>query len=107
MTELFAPGHRVRLPKGPGGWLTIDFARPDSEGGWVLYVAHEGEDTFSKVTLTADEAALVDLLKPDGGGSSAGALAGMWTLWMAAATTDILINPPSEYAVRPTSRRQR
>jgi hypothetical protein len=22
VTELFAPGHRVRLPKGPGGWLT-------------------------------------------------------------------------------------
>ncbi len=101
MTELFAPGHRVRLPKGPRGWLTVDFARPNGDGGWVLYVAPEGEDTFSKVTLTADETTLVDVLEPDGGGSSAGALAGMWTLWMTAAETDTAINPPSATPLRP------
>jgi superfamily II DNA or RNA helicase len=101
VTELFASGHRVRLPKGPGGWLTIDFARPDGEGGWVLYVAPEGQDTFSKVRLTAEEVALADVLRPDGGGSSAGALAGLWTFWMEAATTDISVTPPSATPLRP------
>ncbi|MEU0565184.1 helicase-related protein [Nonomuraea sp. NPDC005983] len=101
MAELFEPGQRVRLPHGPSGWLTVDFARPDGAGGWVLYVAPEDGDTFSKVTLTADEAELVEILKPDGGGSSAGGLAGMWTLWMAAATTDTTVSPPSATPLRP------
>lgn len=101
MAELFEPGQRVRLPHGPSGWLTIDFARPDGTGGWILYVAPEDGDTFRKVALTADEAALVETLEPDGGGSSAGALAGMWTLWMTAAIADTTVSPPSATPLQP------
>ncbi|GAA2406036.1 hypothetical protein GCM10010191_12530 [Actinomadura vinacea] len=101
MAELFEPGRRVRLPRGPGGWLTVDYARPADAGGWILYVAPEGEETFSKVTLTAEEAAQVEVLSTDGRGSSSGALAGLWTAWMAAATTDPVVGPPPATPLRP------
>ncbi|PZS28585.1 MAG: hypothetical protein DLM61_14545 [Pseudonocardiales bacterium] len=57
MAELFEPGQRVRLPHAPDGWLTVDFARADSFGGWILYVGADERDTFHKISLTADEAA--------------------------------------------------
>jgi superfamily II DNA or RNA helicase len=86
MAELFEPGQRVRLPHGPDSWLTVDLATPDPSGGWILYVAVDGQDTFRKVSLTPDEAAQAEIITSDGRGSSAGALAGMWSCWMAAAS---------------------
>ncbi|KUF13410.1 helicase [Streptomyces silvensis] len=97
----FQPGWRVRLPNGPSGWQTVDFARPDAAGGWILYVAPDGQSSFTKVVLTADEAARVEVLARDGGGSSAGALAGMWTCWMTAAAADASASLLSSSPLRP------
>lgn len=101
MAELFEPGQRVRLPHGPDGWLTVDLARADASGGWILYVAADGSDTFHKVSLTADEAARVKVLTSDGGGSSAGVLAGMWTSWLAAVSASTSVSLLSSSPLRP------
>ena len=101
MVEQFEPGQRVRLPHGSGAWVTIDFARPGLSGDWILYVARDGDDSFSKVIVSAEDAARVEVLTADGGGSSAAALAGMWTCWMAAATTDISVSALSASSLRP------
>lgn len=101
MAEQFEPGQRIRLPNSSDSWVTIDFARPGPTGGWVLYAARDGCDSLSKVTLSAEDAARVEILTPDGGGSSAAALAGMWTCWMAAATTDTSVSALSASSLRP------
>ena len=101
MAEQFEPGQRVRLPHGSDTWVTIDFARPGPSGDWILYVARDGDDSFSKVVVSAEDAARVEVLTPDGGGSSAAALAGMWTGWMAAATTDTSVSALSASSLRP------
>lgn len=101
MAEQFEPGQRVRLPHGSDAWVTIDFARPGPSGGWILYVARDGDGAFSKVIVSAEDAARVEVLTPDGGGSSAAALAGMWTCWMAAATTDTSVSALSASSLRP------
>jgi hypothetical protein len=101
MVEQFEPGQRVRLPYGPDVWLTVDLARADASGGWILYVAADGLNTFHKVSLTADEAARTEVLMPDGGGSSAGALAGMWTCWMAAVSASTSISLLSSSPLQP------
>ncbi|MFF5148136.1 helicase-related protein [Streptomyces sp. NPDC013157] len=101
MSGSFQPGWRVRLPHGPSGWLTVDFARPDTAGGWILYVAPDGQNTFTKVVLTADEVGRVEVLARDGGGASAGALAGMWTCWMTAAAADASASLLSSSPLRP------
>jgi hypothetical protein len=101
VAEQFEPGQRVRLPHGSDAWVTIDFARPGLSGDWILYVARDGDDSFSKVIVSAEDAARVEVLTADGGGSSAAALAGMWTCWMAAATTDISVSALSASSLRP------
>lgn len=101
MAELFEPGQRVRLPRGPDSWLTVDFARPGPTGGWIVYLQDDRGDSLTKVSITADEAARVEILAADGGGSSAGALAGMWTCWMAAATADTSVSALSSSPLRP------
>jgi superfamily II DNA or RNA helicase len=101
MAELFEPGQRIRLPYGPGSWVTIDFARPGPMGSWILYVARDGDDSFAKVTLTAEDAARTEILAPDGGGSSARVLAGMWTHWMGAVITDTTASAISPSSLRP------
>ncbi|MDJ0342619.1 helicase-related protein [Streptomyces sp. H10-C2] len=101
MSGPFQPGWRVRLPHGPSGWLTVDFARPDAAGGWIVYVAPDGQNSFTKVVLTADEAARAEVLARDGGGSSAAALAGMWTCWMTAAAADTSASLLSSSPLRP------
>jgi hypothetical protein len=62
MTVQFEPGQRVRLPHGPDSWVTIDFAQQGSAGDWVLYVARDGENSFKKVILTAEDASEVEVL---------------------------------------------
>ena len=101
MAEQFEPGQRVRLPHGLDTWVTIDFARPGPSGDWILYVARDGDDALRKVIVSAEDATRVEVLAPDGGGSSAAALAGMWTLWMAAATTDTSVSALSASSLRP------
>ncbi|MGW5478537.1 helicase-related protein [Streptomyces sp. NPDC004008] len=101
MSGPFQPGWRVRLPNGPSGWLTVDFSRPDAADGWILYVAQDGQNNFTKVVLTADDAARVEVLTRDGGGSSAGALAGMWNCWMTAAAADTSASLLSSSPLRP------
>lgn len=101
MAELFEPGQRIRLPHGPDSWVTVDFARPGPMGSWILYVAHDGDDSYSKVTLTADDVARTEVLAPDGGGSPAAVLAGMWTYWMGAAITDTSVSAMSASSLRP------
>jgi superfamily II DNA or RNA helicase len=101
VAEQFEPGQRVRLPHGSDTWVTIDFARPGPAGDWILYVARDGDDAFSKVIVSAEDAARVKVLTPDGGGSSAAALAGMWTSWMAAAATDTSVSALSASSLRP------
>jgi hypothetical protein len=101
VAEQFEPGQRVRLPHGSGTWVTIDFARPGPSGAWILYAARDGDDSFSKVTLSAEDAARVEVLTPDGKGSSAAALAGLWTCWMDAALTDTSISALSASSLRP------
>ncbi|WP_460697312.1 DEAD/DEAH box helicase [Nocardia thraciensis] len=91
----------MRLPNRPAEWLTVDFIRPDGEGGWIVYAAAPGSDNLAKIHLTEDEAAAVEALEPDGGGSSAGVVAAMWTVWMATADATALANPPGETALRP------
>lgn len=101
MAEPLRPGSRVRLPNRPAEWLTVDFTRPDGAGGWIVYAAPSGSDTLAKIRLTADEAAAVEILEPDGGGSSASVVAALWTRWMASADVTTLSNPPSETPLRP------
>lgn len=101
MAEQFEPGQRIRLPHGSDTWVTIDFARPGPSGDWILYVARDGDNAFSKVIVSGEDAARVEVLTPDGGGSSAAALAGMWTCWMAAATTDTSVSALSASSLRP------
>lgn len=101
MAEQFEPGQRIRLPHSSDSWVTIDFARPGPSGDWILYVAHDGEDSYSKVVLSAEDAARVEVLTPDGGGSSAGALAGMWTCWMAAVAANTSVSALSASSLRP------
>jgi SNF2-related domain len=101
VAEQFEPGQRVRLPHGSDTWVTIDFVRPGPAGDWILYVARDGDDAFSKVIVSAEDAARVEVVTPDGGGSSAAALAGMWTSWMAAAATDTSVSALSASSLRP------
>jgi superfamily II DNA or RNA helicase len=101
VTDQFEPGQRVRLPHGSDTWVTIDFARTGPSGDWILYVAGDRDDAFSKVIVSAEDAARVEVLTPDGGGSSAAALAGMWTCWMAAAATDTSVSALSSSSLRP------
>jgi hypothetical protein len=61
---------------------------PRDDGGWDLFVALEDGKTLAEVKLTAEEASAVKLLQPDAGADSARVLAGMWTRWMGAASTN-------------------
>src|SRR5689334_1966019 len=92
---VFEPGQRVKLPREPDRWVTIDYAYLNDEWLWTLYVASAKQDIFHQVTLTLDEAKRVPVLTVDGGALSARALAAMWTNWMSAATSS------SETALQP------
>lgn len=82
----FEPGQKLGIPgQGLPAWVTVDFAQPSSDG-WVLYVKDESGALHS-VRLTSEQVADVTVLTRDGGADSGRALAGMWTRWMAAAST--------------------
>lgn len=85
----FEEGLRIHVPGQAGlpEWVTIDVAWPDRLGGWTLFVK-DADEGFHKVTLTAEQAEEVDVLSRDGHAPSARVLAGMWTRWMAAASTN-------------------
>jgi superfamily II DNA or RNA helicase len=101
MAEPFEAGQRIRWPPGTGAWMTVDFARPASADGWIIYASADGDDGFRKLILSAAEAAQVEILRPDGGGSSATVLAGLWTCWMAAATSGNSITALALSSLRP------
>ncbi|WP_067697193.1 helicase-related protein [Nocardia jejuensis] len=88
MTELFAPGKRIRLPHNPDTWLVVDFARQLQDGGWILYAGPDGQDALQKIALTAEQAAEVETLSLDSGGRSSAVIAGLWTAWLAAVDSD-------------------
>lgn len=101
MAEQFEPGQRIRLPSSSDAWAVIDFARPGPAGGWIFYLVQDGDGSLSKVTVSAEDAANLEVLTPDGGGSSSAALAGMWSCWMAAAIADTSSRSLSDSPLRP------
>lgn len=83
----FESGQRVSLPVVVPGWVTVDLATPNNDGGWTLYVIDDSSSLL-KVSLSAEEATRVQVLERDGGAPSTRVLAGMWTRWMHAAATN-------------------
>lgn len=79
----FEQGQRVSLPGVPG-WVTVDLAQEGADGSWTLYVLDDAQSPH-RVALSKAQAAEAQLLAEDGAAPSARILAGMWTLWMAAA----------------------
>jgi SNF2 family DNA or RNA helicase len=75
----FATGQRIRLP-AEEAFVIVDGAIPSSDGGWRLYVT-DGT-SVRPVSLSADEAARVELLQEDGTASASSVLAGLWSEWM-------------------------
>ncbi len=85
---LFEPGARVNLPVADlTSWVTVDLAQPCEDGGWTLYVVDDSARVH-KVALSAAQVGQVRMLSRDGQALSARVLAGMWTRWMAAATSN-------------------
>ena len=83
----FEPGSRVRIPQRPDlpGYVRIELAMPVGDG-WQLFV-EEPTGGFQKVELTREQATACEILTQDGGGAATAVLAGLWTVWMGAATT--------------------
>ncbi len=96
----FEPGQRVSLPVGVPGWVTIDLARANADGGWSVYVVDDAGD-MHKVLLTAEQADEVCVLTPDGQAPSSRVLAGMWTRWMSAATSNAIATLLASSPLRP------
>lgn len=92
--RIHVPGHD--LPE----WVTVDLAKAVADGGWTLFVT-TGDSDFRKVTLTAEEADQVTVLSRDGAAPSARVLAGMWTQWMAAASTNARTSLLASAPLRP------
>jgi hypothetical protein len=66
------------------GYVRVESAVPAGDG-WVLFV-EDGPGVYKKVELSAAQAAACEVLSQDGGGDSAEVLAGLWTVWMGAAS---------------------
>lgn len=82
----FSPGSRVWIPHRPDlvGHVRIELATAVGDG-WQLFI-EESPGHFQKVELTADQAASCEVLTEDGGGDPKSVLAGLWTVWMSAAS---------------------
>lgn len=83
----FEQGQRVLLPTlASVGYVTVDMAWPVGEG-WLLYVKDD-EGQLHRAELTSATASAVQILVQDGSARSERVIAGMWTAWMAAASTN-------------------
>ncbi|MEV6923953.1 helicase-related protein [Dactylosporangium sp. NPDC051485] len=85
----FESEQRIYLPSGAPvtGWFTVDMAQQMSDGRWTLYLADD-EGALRKIVLEADLAAKTEILAQDGRAPSERILAGMWTQWMRAASSN-------------------
>ena len=83
MTELVPParGDRVRWP-GQNSYVEVRFAELD---GQVLRIAYRSDKGVAEAEI---DPADLEVAKEDGGASSSELLAGFWSAWMAAATTN-------------------
>ena len=80
-------GQRVRIPgKGLPDVVTIGSVQETSDG-LKLYVEDDSGAAYP-VALTANEAELVKVLSQDGAGDPAEVLAGLWSEWMCATTSN-------------------
>ncbi len=97
----FEADKRVRIPQRPDlpGYVRIELAVPAGDG-WVLYVG-EPKDSLRKVELSAEEADACELLSEDGAGDSTEVLAGLWTVWMDAASAAVSKGTPAAMASSP------
>lgn len=85
----FQTDQRIHIPgRDLPDWVTVRVSLERDDGGFDVYVALDDDKTIREISLTADEASAVQLLEPDAGAESARVLAGMWTRWMAAASTN-------------------
>ena len=80
------PGDLVRLP-GDDTYVEIDLIGNRSDGGADLYVLRDCQP--ERVSITAEELGVLEILAVDGGADPARVLAAFWSQWMrqAAATT--------------------
>lgn len=78
-TPSFEAEQRIKLP-GEVAYVTVDEAIPSADGGWRLYLREDAG--IRRVTLTAQDAAAVSVVRQDGGADSASVLAGLWAHWM-------------------------
>ena len=73
-------GDLVRLP-GEIRYVKVSMV-DDSGVGVMLAVEDDQPGRLRQVTLTRDQAAHIDLVKPDGRARSEEVLAGLWAEWM-------------------------
>jgi hypothetical protein len=84
----FARGVRVVLPNlRELGYVTVDMAQPDGDGGWLMYVKDDS-GTLHRADINSEQAKHAELLIQDGAAPSRRVVAGMWTQWMAAAASN-------------------
>ena len=98
MSVRFEQGQRVKLPDGES-FVTIDDAR-ETPAGWRLYLKDD-RDEIVRVDLSKEDAARIEVLAEDGGGSPAKVLAGLWAEWMKAATLDAKATALATSPLRP------
>lgn len=79
-------GDLVRLP-GEIRYVKVSMV-DDSGVGLMLAVEDDQPGRLRQVTLTRDQAAHIDLVKPDGRARSEEVLAGLWAEWMGSAATN-------------------
>jgi superfamily II DNA or RNA helicase len=99
---VYSKGARVRVRiAGIPDLAVVRAAMPlDDDLGWTLFLLDD-QGGMHEVTLAASQLHLVSTIEADGGADSARVLAGMWTLWMAAAATNAESSAIASTQLRP------
>lgn len=85
--ETISAGQLVRLPGQADEWHTVDLVQPGPDGGATIYALSDAGE-LRKFVLAGEDLQRLEVLSADGCAPSARVLAGMWTKWMRAATTN-------------------
>jgi len=98
---VYSKGARVRVRiEGIPDLAVVRAAMPLDDDGWTLFLLDD-EGGMHEVSVGHSELHKVSLIDADGGGDSARVLAGMWTLWMAAAATNAESSAIASTQLRP------
>jgi superfamily II DNA or RNA helicase len=90
--------------EGIPGFVEIDDALPRN-GGWRLYVRLADGD-IDRVDVSAEQVSSIEVLADDGAGDPARCLAGLWSIWMQAATSGAAATALATTPLRPYAHQQ-